>query len=43
VFFKDLEKKENAALSTTIQVDDLHLLSEVQSYQQNVETVGAKF
>jgi len=41
VFFKDLEKKENAALSTTIQVDDL--LSEVQSYQQNVETVGAKF
>jgi len=39
--FKDLDKKERAALSTTIKVEDLY--PDIQSYQQNVQTVGAKF
>jgi len=41
IILKDLDKKERAALSTTIKVEDLY--PDILSYQQNVQTVGAKF
>jgi len=41
IILKDLDKKEKAALSTTIKVEDLY--PDILSYQQNVQTVGAKF
>ncbi|KAF6023283.1 hypothetical protein EB796_018410 [Bugula neritina] len=38
---KDLDKKEKATLTTTIKVGDLH--PNIQSYQQNVQTIGTVF